>query len=333
MEPSSTIPIFSVADEAEATDEAGEFYKALLESQASISPKYFYSALGSRLFDAITLLNEYYPCRTEKLIFEQNKDSLKAQLPQEALFIDLGAGDCAKASPLLTWFKAHTYLAVDISIDHLARALRVVSQDNPGVAVAGVGCDFSRTLQLPLEAHQWLGASQVSHSPRIVFYPGSSIGNFSPADALRLLRQVHAICVEGSEGSGLLIGVDRVKDLSVLEPAYDDALGVTAAFNRSMLVHVNERFATNFSARNWRHRAFFNTSQSRIEMHLQSLDMQLVGWPGGERLFAPGQTIHTENSYKWEPDRFAQLLAEAGFSQAEHFTDPEGWFSLFWARA
>src|SRR6056300_798753 len=168
MEPSSTIPIFSVADEAEATDEAGEFYKALLESQASISPKYFYSALGSRLFDAITLLNEYYPCRTEKLIFEQNKDSLKAQLPQGALFIDLGAGDCAKASPLLRWFKAHTYLAVDISIDHLARALRVVSQDNPGVAVAGVGCDFSRTLQLPLEAYQWLGASQASHSPRIV---------------------------------------------------------------------------------------------------------------------------------------------------------------------
>ena len=119
----------------------------------------------------------------------------------------------------------------------------------------------------------------------------------------------------------------------MLQPAYDDALGVTAAFNRSMLLHVNERFATNFSPQSWAHQAFFNASQSRIEMHLQSAIEQLVRWPEGERLFQPGQTIHTENSYKWDPDSFIRILADAGFHQTQHFTDPKGWFSLFWARA
>ena len=333
MHERSSIPIFSVADVHCMENEALEFYAALLNSQARISSKYFYSSLGSRLFDAITLLHEYYPCRTEQLIFEQNEESLRAHLPEDALFIDLGAGDCAKASPLLSWFKTQAYLAIDISVDHLARALRVVSQDNPGVQVAGLGCDFSRQLQLPVEVHQWLIASHANSLPRIAFYPGSSIGNFSPNEALELLKQVHAICREGGEGSGLLIGVDRVKDPSVLEPAYDDALGVTAAFNRSMLLHVNERFATNFSPQSWAHQAFFNASQSRIEMHLQSAIEQLVRWPEGERLFQPGQTIHTENSYKWDPDSFIRILADAGFHQTQHFTDPKGWFSLFWARA
>lgn len=328
-----SIPIFSVSDGFNLEVEALEFYQGLSQPQASIAPKYFYSTLGSRLFDAITLLDEYYPCRTEKLIFNRSEDSLRVHLPQKALFIDLGAGDCAKASPLLATFKSVAYLAIDISVAHLSRALRVVGQDNPSVTVAGLGCDFSKRLKLPSEVQQWLTANQVDHSPRIVFYPGSSIGNFSPENAFSFLKQVHAICSDGGKGSGLLIGVDRVKDLTLLQAAYDDSLGVTAAFNRSILVHVNERFATNFSPSNWLHQAFFNASQSRIEMHLKSTDQQLVRWPGGERLFAPGQTIHTENSYKWEPGSFTKLLADAGFRQAEHFTDPQGWFSLFWAKA
>jgi L-histidine N-alpha-methyltransferase len=328
-----SIPIFSVSDGFNLEVEALEFYQAISQPQASIAPKYFYSTLGSRLFDAITLLDEYYPCLTEKLIFDRSEDSLKAHLPQKALFIDLGAGDCAKASPLLGTFKSVAYLAIDISVTHLSRALRVLGQDNPSVTVAGLGCDFSKELKLPAEVQQWLTANQVNHSPRIVFYPGSSIGNFSPKNALSFLKQVHAICADGGKGSGLLIGVDRVKDLALLQAAYDDSLGVTAAFNRSILAHVNERFATNFSPSNWSHQAFFNASQSRIEMHLKSTDQQLVRWPGGERLFVPGQTIHTENSYKWEPGSFTKLLTDAGFSQAEHFTDPQGWFSLFWAKA
>ena len=328
-----SIPIFSVSDGLNFEVEALEFYQGLSQPQASIASKYFYSTLGSRLFDAITLLDEYYPCRTEKLIFDRSEDSLKAHLPPKALFIDLGAGDCAKASPLLATFKSVAYLAIDISVAHLSRALRVVGQDNPSVTVAGLGCDFSRELKLPAEVQQWLTANQVNHSPRIVFYPGSSIGNFSPENALSFLKQVHAICADGGKGSGLLIGVDRVKDLTLLQAAYDDSLGVTAAFNRSILVHVNERFTTNFSPSNWSHQAFFNASQSRIEMHLKSTDQQLVRWPGGERLFVPGQTIHTENSYKWEPGSFTKVLADAGFRQAEHFTDPQGWFSLFWAKA
>lgn len=333
MQLNTSIPIFSSANESDLADEEKAFYKGLLQPQATVSPKYFYSALGSRLFDAITLLPEYYPCRTEKSIFDSYKNDLIARLPQASLFIDLGAGDCAKASSLLSWFNPTAYLAVDISVDYLTRALRVVNQDHPNVAVAGLGCDFSNQLILPSQVSHWLDLLQAQSLPRIVFYPGSSIGNFSPGDALRLLQQIHAMCAQAGGGGGLLIGVDQVKDLSVLEPAYDDALGVTAAFNKSLLLHANERFETNFNIQSWSHKAFFNTPESRIEMHLQSSQDQSVCWNGGERFFKSGETIHTENSYKWMPGDFQALLEAAGFHGIKHFKDTNNWFSVFWAQA
>ena len=170
---------------------------------------------------------------------------------------------------------------------------------------------------------------EVGTGPRVVFYPGSSIGNFTPAEALAFLRQAREV----SQGGALLIGVDLVKPVSVLEPAYDDALGVTAAFNRNMLLHLNRLLGSNFDIAHWRHRARFDTEQSRIEMYLDAMQDQLVQWPGGERLFRRGEAIHTENSYKYSVPGFEALLSEAGFAQIRCWTDPQNWFAVFTAQA
>jgi dimethylhistidine N-methyltransferase len=164
--------------------------------------------------------------------------------------------------------------------------------------------------------------------PRLVFYPGSSIGNFSPAQALAFVRQARQL----SEGGGLLIGVDLVKSLDVLEPAYDDALGVTAAFNRNMLLHTNRLLRSNFDVSQWQHRAFFNPRESRIEMHLDAVQDLTVQWGGVTRDFRRGESIHTENSYKYTPAAFETLLREAGYSRINQWRDPKDWFAVFLAQ-
>jgi L-histidine N-alpha-methyltransferase len=160
-----------------------------------------------------------------------------------------------------------------------------------------------------------------------LFYPGSSIGNFTPAQALVFLQQARSACV----GGGLLIGVDLLKSPEVLEPAYDDALGVTAAFNRNLLPHLNQLVGSDFQLADWQHVALFNAAESRIEMHLQTLRAVHVRWPGGERHFGQGERIHTENSYKWQTADFEQLLLAAGFARTQAWTDERGWFAVFWA--
>ncbi len=310
-----------------------ELAAGLLATPASVSPKFFYDRLGSHLFDAITELPEYYPTRTEAAIFGQQLPEMAAHLPGHAVWIDLGAGSCAKAASLFGTVRPAAYLPVDISAAYLAKALEPLRRDHPDLPMLGIGLDFSARWELPPAASAWLAERGLDSSPRCVFYPGSSIGNFGPDEALRLLSESHAVCREGGPGSGLLIGVDRVKDAAVLEPAYDDALGVTAAFNRNLLLHVNRQLGSDFQPSAWEHVAFFNRDASRIEMHLAARQPQTVGWPGGQRRFVAGERIHTENSYKWEPDAFAALLQRAGFARPLHWTDPQGWFSVFWAPA
>ncbi len=186
---------------------------------------------------------------------------------------------------------------------------------------------------MPEAALRWLATQGAAGAPRTVFYPGSSIGNFTPPEALALLRQARALCAAGGAGGGILIGVDRVKSKAVLEPAYDDGLGVTAAFNRNLLLHVNRVLGADFDPAQWDHVGLFDEALSRIEMHLQARAAQTVRWPQGERHFVAGERIHTENSYKWTPDAFAALLSEAGFGPATHWTDAKSWFSVFWAPA
>ena len=301
---------------------AAEAAAGLLASPAQASPKFFYDALGSRLFDAITELAEYYPTRTEAAIFKAQgaailSAALAASGPQPVL-VDLGAGNCAKAARLFGALAPRRYVAVDISVDFLRQALDQLQREHPAVDLLGLGLDFSARLQLP---------AGVVNGPALVFYPGSSIGNFAPADALRLLRQARAV----AQGGALLIGVDGVKPAPLLQAAYDDDLGVTAAFNLNLLKHLNRLLGSDFDVRGWRHLALFNTTESRVEMHLAARAATTVRWPGGERHFAAGESIHTENAYKWTPAGFAALLREAGFCDVQHWTDPQAWFGVYLA--
>jgi len=307
----------------DATDALAELRSGLAHACPFIEPKYFYDALGASLFDAITRLPEYYLTRAESELIERHGSAIAAAIRgdiaaagADTTLVDLGAGSCAKAS---AWFGAlpvAQYVAVDIALDFLGPALERLQRLHPEVAMLGVGCDFSRHLVLP----------PLKGTP-VFLYPGSSIGNFPPHDARRFLGQVRAAC----PGGGLLIGVDLVKDRQVLESAYDDALGVTAAFNRNVLLHVNRLIGADFRLEDWRHRAGFAPGQSRIEMHLEALCDVTVRWPGGGRLFAKGSRIHTENSYKWTITNFARLLQDSGFSGQRHWTDPRDQFAVFWA--
>jgi L-histidine Nalpha-methyltransferase len=307
-----------------------ELSDGLCATQAHTSPKYLYDSLGSRLFDAITELPEYYPTRTEAAIFTAQREVLARTLPQGACMVDLGAGNCAKAANLFGALKPSQYIALDISAHYLRSVLAALSEQHPSISMAGVGMDFSSTLDLPAD----LPAEAAQH-PIIGFYPGSSIGNFAPDEALAFLQRVQRLCAKGKPGGGLLIGVDLDKSIEILEPAYDDPLGVTGAFNLNMLRHINKLLGSDFDVRDWKHVAFFNTKLSRIEMHLEARHAVTVQWTVDEQpcqaSFAAGERIHTENSYKWTKEKFSALLKAAGFATAKCWTDELGYFAVFWA--
>jgi L-histidine Nalpha-methyltransferase len=301
-----------------------ELAAGLLAAQASTAPKYFYNALGSSLFEAITQLDEYYPTRTEGALFQLHRQEI-AQAAHESVgkgctLIDLGAGNCAKAASLFNALAPSQYVAVDISADFLREALVNLQQQHPALPMLGLGTDFSSSLDLP---------AQVQAQQRLFFYPGSSIGNFTPDAALAFLQRIRASI--GVSKGGLLIGVDNVKDSATLQAAYDDALGVTGAFNLNALLNINALLNADFNVRQWQHVALYSTEQSRIEMYLQAREALTVRWPGAERQFAAGERIHTENSCKYTPDAFSSLLTQAGFGTVRHWTDAQGWFSVFLA--
>ncbi len=306
-------------DDAALADEAAAGLRA---QPAQVSPKFFYDPLGSRLFDAITELDEYYLTRTEAAILAaQGPDIAAAALALAGVapvLVDLGAGNCAKAARLFPLLAPRRYVAVDISVEFLRQALQALQREHPALDLVGVGLDFSARLALPAEA---------CSGPTLVFYPGSSIGNFAPEAALHLLRQARALAA----GGALLIGVDLLKPTALLEAAYDDDLGVTAAFNLNLLKHLNRLLGADFAVRDWRHVAQFDAAQSRIEMHLEARRALQVRWRGGERAFAAGERIHTENSYKWATADFEALLHQAGFSHVQRWSDERGWFGLFLA--
>lgn len=301
-------------------DEAlrAELAAGLAAAAPWVAPKFLYDPLGARLFEAITELPEYYPTRTERAVFDAHAAEIGGAVGAGAVLVDLGAGSCEKAARLFGALKPAAYVAVDISADFLRESLERLQQRHPALPIAGVGLDFSASLALPPDL---LGARNV------FFYPGSSIGNFTPAEALGFLRQVRERCGDG----GLLIGVDLVKPRDIVEPAYDDALGVTAAFNLNLLLHLNRLLGADFAVRDWRHVGLWNEAESRIEMHLEARRDVRVAWRGGERRFAAGQRLHTENSYKYRAEDFDALLRDAGFARTRHWRDARGWFSVVWA--
>ena len=299
-----------------------EIVSGLLKPQAAISPKFFYDDLGSHLFEAITLLDEYYPTRTEATIFRANANEIALSAGAGTTLIDLGAGNCAKAASLFAALAPASYVAVDISVEFVRRAVERLAASHPGIRMAGVGMDFSASLALPEEIRH-----DIAETRPLFFYPGSSIGNFTPDQALAFLRRIQAQARHG----GLLIGVDLVKPAAILERAYDDALGVTAAFNRNILRNVNRHVGADFEPARWRHVALFNQVQSRVEMHLEASETMSVHWDGGERAFAAGERIHTEFACKYTVARFRAMLRDAGFRDVRNWCDEQERYVVFHA--
>jgi dimethylhistidine N-methyltransferase len=311
-----------VPDRAPVQDDAAaELADGLGARQAGISPKFLYDSLGSTLFEAICALPEYYPTRTEAGLFERFGKEIARACGVGTTLIDLGAGNCAKAASLFPRLCPARYVAVDISADFVADALARLRGRFPRIAMEALGLDFSNGLVLP---------DSVPSERRLFFYPGSSLGNFTPPEASAFLRRLRKAC--GPDG-GLLIGIDLVKDKATLDAAYDDALGVTAAFNLNILRHVNRLLGADFDVRGWRHVAFYNEALGRVEMHLEAHTPQRVRWPGGGRDFAAGERIHTENSYKYRQADAIALLEQAGFEATRVWLDARCPFAVIHAQA
>ncbi len=306
---------------ATTVDPRAELAAALLEPQASIPPKYFYDAVGSRLFETICELPEYPLMRTERAIVDAHVHEIAARIGPGAVLIDLGAGNCEKAERLFGWLAPTQYVAIDIAADFLRDRLEVLAGRNPQHSILGIAQDFTQAIELPEE---------VASGSRVLFYPGSSIGNFAPEQALAFLRRTRAAC--GDDGH-LLLGVDLVKDKRLLDLAYDDPLGVTAAFNLNVLRNVNALLGSDFDVSDWRHVAFFDPVRSRVEMHVEARRDLTVRWPGAERAFAAGDRIHTENSYKYTPENLQQLLKQAGYARVNLYTDDACGFAVALAAA
>ena len=299
-----------------------ELEAGLMAQDAAISPKYFYDPLGSKLFEAICELPEYYPTRTEAAIFEQHADDIAAAIGTGVTLVDLGAGNCAKAARLFPTLKPRQYVPIDISAEFLREAVAGLRQKFPDIPMHEVAMDFSAGLELP---------ATVSRDRRLFFYPGSSLGNFDAQQALAFLRRMrHALQI--GEAGGVLLGLDLVKDADVLDAAYDDELGVTAAFNLNLLNHVNRLLGTDFNARDWQHVGFYNAARQRVEMHLEARHDLIVRWDGGHRAFLRGERIHTENSHKFRQQDIHDLLEQAGFGEVRMWCDAQRWFAVCHAR-
>lgn len=298
-----------------------DLQEALAARPRSISPKYFYDAEGSRLFDRICELPEYYPTRTELAILQRSVGEMAALAGRGAEIVEFGAGSLLKVRLLLDAFDAPArYLPIDISGEHLRDAAAILRHDVPGLDVQPVVADYTHAFALPPHA---------GRGKRIGFFPGSTIGNFTPEEALQFLQRAAGLL----QGGALLLGADLVKDPHVLHAAYNDAQGVTAAFNLNLLARANRELGANFQPTQFAHYAFYNAPLQRIEMHLLSRAKQSVT-VGGERFsFEEGETLHTENSYKFTVDGLRALAQQAGFRPGPVWTDPERLFSVHWLHA
>jgi dimethylhistidine N-methyltransferase len=314
--------IFNQLEEDEDGDLA-QLIAGLMSPRAALSPKYFYDELGCALYGAICQLPEYYPTRTEVAIFSDHRQAIASAIGVGKQFVDLGAGDCCKAQGWIPFVMPQRYIAVDIAGPEIDRALAKMSLDFPEVEMLGLVTDFSRELKLD---------SVLGPDPATFFYPGSSIGNFTPEEAKAFVGRIAALCKQRKD-SGLLIGVDAKKAKPLLDAAYDDALGVTAAFNRNALLHLNRRFGFDFDVMGFVHRGFFNEEAGRIEMHLEATREQTVHLNGQVRRFVAGERIHTENSYKYAPVEFETQLREAGFDSIKRWSNAKESYSVFYAAA
>ncbi|WPB58146.1 L-histidine N(alpha)-methyltransferase [Xylophilus sp. GOD-11R] len=301
---------------------ARDLVAGLSATPRQISPKYFYDTAGSEIFERICELPEYYPTRTEMGLLMAHADEIAALAGPRAEIVEFGAGALQKIRLLLDAFDAPAgYLPIDISGEHLNAAAAELRREYPQLAIQPVTADYTQRLLLPAPA---AGAGR-----RVGFFPGSTIGNFTPSEALRFLE----VAAQVLRGGALLIGADLVKDPATLHAAYNDAQGVTAAFNLNLLARANRELGADFDLDGFAHHAFYNVPAKRIEMHLVSRRDQEVHLAGQNFTLAEGDSIHTENSHKFTLAGLRELAAQAGFTAGPAWTDPDGLFSLHWLQA
>ena len=288
----------------------------LKSAQKRIDPMWLYDERGSKLFDDITRLPEYYPTRTEIAILSEHRRAISARCGEGCLLLEPGAGSSEKVRLLLDALRPARYLPIDISADFLRASAMKLGAEYPWLTVDAVCADFNAG---------WGFLDDLPAGKRVVFYPGSTIGNLEPEVAQRFLATLAEVV--GDDG-GVLIGVDRHKDREVLHAAYNDSAGVTAAFNLNLLTRLNTLLDANFDPDRFSHRAFYNETLQRIEMHLVSRGEQVVRC-GNQRLtFTDAESIHSENSYKYAPEGFAALAATAGLAVVESWSDAQSLFSV-----
>lgn len=307
--------------------EAGQFYKDVLRglraSQKELPCKYFYDEHGSHLFDQICELNEYYLTRTELGILRENARAVSDRLGRDCLLIEFGSGSALKTQVLLDHlFEPAAYVPVDVAHSHLERSAHALARRYPGLEVLPVCADFTKRFEVPRCTRR--------ARRRVIFFPGSTIGNFGPEDATDLLRGIATL---GGKGIGLVIGVDLAKDARLLEPAYNDRRGVTAAFNLNLLARINRELGADFPLEGFRHHAFYDQSLGRIEMHLianQAINVQIGDVSVA---FDAGESIRTECSYKYRLEQFQDMATNAGLRVVDVWADDRGLFSVQYLEA
>ena len=288
----------------------------LMQTPRAIPPKYFYDELGSQIFDRITLTQDYYPTRTEISILKNNAQEIATYLPNDCVLIEPGSGSCNKVMNFIDELKPAMYVPVDISKHHLLASAENLAMQLPWLKIHAICADYTKNLNM---------SDEVAKHNRVVFFPGSTIGNFHPEEVLQFLTAI--IDVLGEQGQ-LLIGVDLKKDKQMLLRAYDDHEGITAEFNMNLLQRINNQLSADFDLDLWKHMSVYNEEDGRIEMHLESVCDQVVTIEQDEFYFAQQETILTECSYKYTVDEFVSLASEVGFSAKKVWLDDDQLFSV-----
>jgi len=300
------------------SDKRTEILSGLQKKQKSIDPKYFYDIRGSVLFEQITGLPEYYPTRTERQILKRDAKAMTECCGQDCVLIEPGSGSSEKVRLLLDTLNPAAYVPMDISVDFLKQSAIQLAEEYPWLHIHAVCTDFANQEQEP----EGLPAGK-----RVIFYPGSTLGNMKPADASDFLKNLGRWL--GRDG-GVLIGIDRHKSTRVLEQAYNDKQGITALFNLNILSNINRLIDANFDLSCFDHLAFYNREKYRIEMHLVSKLDQVVGLGDTSISFARGETIHTENSYKYTDESFQEIVQNAGFDIRSSWSDEQQLFGVYY---
>jgi dimethylhistidine N-methyltransferase len=310
-------PRVASSPEGEAEQFAADLITGFAETPKRTPAKWFYDRIGSELFEEITRVAEYYPTRAELQILEDHAEAIAGSVPPGAFLVELGAGASTKARLLLDHLRDLAgYVPIDISAEFLAAEAKRLRRLRPSLTVLPVAADFTEPFALP---------AATAGRPLAGFFPGSTIGNFDPPEAAAFLGHVGRMLTPGAT---LIIGIDLRKDPAILEAAYDDTAGVTAAFNLNLLVRANRELDADFDVDAFGHRAVYNAARGRVEMHLVSRRRQEVRLRGRVFRFAAGEIIHTESSYKYTVDGFRRLAAEAGWRAKAVWLDNEGLFSV-----